>query len=159
MILGGRDVRRAAKFMRRCVVQGLAAWTPDTSRVVESAVQTRAWPSDRAPTQTVPDTVRDVRTHMLCAAASLSPSATEGRSLHPDAMAAVCHVAAMQGPAEAWRDRRRRISDFKRAHRMLASTRAKLDAITPDYIRRMPHRADPAMLAAASRAFDVRTRG
>ena len=153
-ILNGRQMRKASKLLRRIVVHGLQAWQPETSRVVQSQVQQKAWPSDKAPEQQVPDTVRDVKTHMARAANSVSPSATDGRSLHPDAMAAVRHAATLTDAGMAWRDREQRVATLKKVSRMLESTRAQLDAITPEHIRRMPTRPDPALLHAASMAVD-----
>lgn len=154
-ILGGRDVRRAAKMLRKFVIHGLQAWSPENSRIVESAVQHKAWPSDRAPEQQVPDTVRDVRTHMERATAAVSPSTTDGRRIHTDARAAVRHAAKLGSTAEAWRDRRARAGAIGSARRMLAETRAKLDAVTPAHVRRMRTRIDPALLAAANMAVNA----
>ena len=154
-ILSCRDVRRAAKFLRRAVVQGLEAWAPDHGRIVDSAVQVKAWPSDRAPEQQVPDSVRDVRTHIERATEAVHPSTTAGRALHPDAAAAVRHAAAFSDTAEAWRDRRHRVGMLRSAHRMLAGVRARLDANAPEHIRAMPTRIDAALLAAAGIAAGV----
>ena len=148
-ILAGRDVRRAAKFLRRAIVPGLALWAPDHGRVVDSAVQVKAWPSDRAPEQQVPDSVRDVRTHIERATEAVPPSTTSGRAVHPDAAAAVRHAASFDTTAAAWRDRRQRVGLLSLARRMLAHVRAQIDANAPEHVRAMPTRIDAALLAAA----------
>jgi hypothetical protein len=147
-LLAGRDVRRAAKLLSRVVIAEWPAWSKPEN-IVDSAVQVKAWPSNRAPEQRVPDTVHDIRTHMERAAAATSPAATDGRSVPPDLRAAIRHAAAFTTAAEAWRDRQARVRAVEKASRALDGTRAKLDAITPEHIRRMPNRPDPALYAAS----------
>ena len=150
-ILDGRVVRRTACLLKRLVIPGLAAWSPEQPPW-SSQVQQKAWPSYRAAEQQVPDTVHSVDEHLARAADSTHPANLEGRSLHPDAMAAVRWLVGAGSEAEIARQREKRFALIKLVGKQLRPVRANLRCIQPDYILSMPGSVDVPLLAALCRA-------
>ena len=146
-LLTGRLVRKAAKNLKALVIGGLSSWEPGHHQW-ESQVQQHAWPSYRAVEQEVPDSVRSVAEHLARAADSTHPAQVEGRSIHPDAAAAVEWIVGLGSTAAIARARNARMAAIRRAKVTLRPVRNELRQLQPDYIRRMPSPVDSPLLVA-----------
>ena len=153
-ILGGRAIRRAAKGLRKIVVAGLAIWQPEEGRF-RAQVQQRAWPSHRAAEQQVSDAVQSVQAHLEGATNARHPVTVEGRTIHPDAMAAVRHLVGLESSWASWADREHRVKIIRKWRSSLEATERQLDSCRPPHIRAMPTRVHAALLEACCQAAGV----